>query len=76
MLVPFAAGDLTIALLPSMLIQTAFFFSLISFSHLPSGKIIDWIGYKRDHDLGLIDHGLERLLFYPRGELFRLFHCF
>jgi FHS family L-fucose permease-like MFS transporter len=50
-----------------MLIQFAFFSAYFVFS-LPSGKIIDWIGYKKTMVLGLFTMGLGAFLFIPAAS--------
>lgn len=48
----------------AMLIQFAFFSSYFVFS-IPSGKIIDWVGYKRAMVIGIFTLGLGAFLFIP-----------
>src|SRR5664279_4298626 len=57
-----------------MLIQFAFFSAYFFFS-IPSGKLIDWIGYKKTMVAGLLTMGLGALLFIPAASApsFRLF---
>lgn len=50
-----------------MLIQFAFFSAYFVFS-LPSGKIIDWIGYKKTMVVGLFTMGLGAFLFIPAAS--------
>src|ERR1035438_622429 len=45
-----------------MLVQFAFFSAYFVFS-LPSGQLIDWIGYKKAMVVGLFTMGLGALLF-------------
>jgi len=51
-----------------MLIQFAFFLAYFLFS-LPSGKVIEWFGYKRTMVTGLCTMGLGALLFIPAATL-------
>lgn len=51
-----------------MLIQFAFFLAYFLFS-LPSGKVIEWFGYKRTMVAGLCTMGLGALLFIPAASL-------
>jgi MFS transporter, FHS family, L-fucose permease len=57
-----------------MLIQFAFFTSYAVFA-FPSGKLIDWVGYKRAMVTGLLTMGAGALLFIPAATtaLFPLF---
>jgi FHS family L-fucose permease-like MFS transporter len=48
----------------AMLIQFAFFSSYFVFS-IPSGKIIDWVGYKRAMVIGIFTLGIGAFLFIP-----------
>ena len=50
-----------------MLIQLAFFSAYFFFS-IPSGKVIDWIGYKKTMVAGLLTMGLGALLFIPAAS--------
>src|ERR1700730_11927629 len=52
----------------AMLIQFAFFTSYFVFS-LPSGKLIDAVGYKRSMVAGLFTMGLGALLFIPAASV-------
>src|SRR3954462_15181462 len=47
-----------------MLIQFSFFSAYFLFS-IPSGKLIDWIGYKRTIVAGLLTMALGAFLFIP-----------
>ncbi|HEU5414900.1 MAG TPA: MFS transporter, partial [Candidatus Angelobacter sp.] len=47
-----------------MLVQFAFFSSYFVFS-LPSGKLVEWIGYARSMVAGLVTMGCGALLFVP-----------
>ncbi|HLY92639.1 MAG TPA: sugar MFS transporter [Candidatus Angelobacter sp.] len=51
-----------------MLIQTAFFTSYFVFS-MPSGKLIEWIGYKRSMVAGLVTMAAGALLFVPAASI-------
>lgn len=51
-----------------MLVQFAFFSSYFIFS-MPSGKIIEWIGYKRAMVTGLLTMGTGALLFVPAAAI-------
>src|SRR6202451_986242 len=51
-----------------LLVQFAFFTSYAVFA-FPSGKVIEWIGYKRSMVLGLLTMGLGALLFIPAANL-------
>ncbi len=51
-----------------MLIQFAFFSAYFVFS-LPSGKLIDWIGYKRTIVVGLLTMAAGALLFIPAASV-------
>jgi len=51
-----------------MLVQFAFFGSYFVFS-LPSGKLVDTVGYKRSMVVGLFTMGLGALLFLPAASV-------
>ena len=51
-----------------MLVQFSFFSAYFVFS-LPSGKLIDWIGYKKAMVVGLFTMGLGALLFIPAAAV-------
>src|SRR6266850_2761695 len=51
-----------------MLVQFAFFLAYFLFS-LPSGKVIEWFGYKRTMVAGLWTMGAGALLFIPAAML-------
>ncbi|HXM20787.1 MAG TPA: sugar MFS transporter [Terriglobales bacterium] len=51
-----------------MLVQFAFFSAYFFFS-IPSGKVIDWIGYKKTMVGGLFIMGLGALLFIPAASV-------
>src|SRR3954466_8821092 len=50
-----------------MLVQFAFFGAYFVFS-MPSGKIIDYLGYKKAMVIGLITMGVGALLFVPAAS--------
>jgi MFS transporter, FHS family, L-fucose permease len=52
----------------AMLVQFAFFSSYFIFS-MPSGKIIEWIGYKRSMVTGLLTMAAGALLFVPAASI-------
>src|SRR5213080_3261394 len=58
--------DLTYA--EVMLIQFSFFSAYFFFS-IPSGKLIEWIGYKRSMVAGLFAVGLGAVLFIPAASV-------
>src|SRR5207253_1959293 len=58
--------DLTYA--EVMLVQFSFFSAYFFFS-IPSGKLIEWIGYKRSMVAGLFTMGLGALLFVPAASV-------
>jgi MFS transporter, FHS family, L-fucose permease len=58
--------DLTYA--EVMLIQFSFFSAYFVFA-IPSGKVVEWIGYKRTIVVGLITMGLGALLFIPAASV-------
>jgi FHS family L-fucose permease-like MFS transporter len=58
--------DLTYA--EVMLIQFSFFSAYFVFA-IPSGKVVEWIGYKRTIVLGLMTMGLGALLFIPAASV-------
>ena len=51
-----------------MLVQFAFFSSYFVFS-MPSGKLIEWIGYKRSMVAGLLTMAAGALLFVPAASI-------
>ena len=58
----------------AMLVQFAFFSSYFIFA-LPSGKVVEWRGYKQSMVIGLVIMAIGALLFLPpRG--WRCFRCF
>jgi MFS transporter, FHS family, L-fucose permease len=52
----------------ALLIQFAFFSSYAAFG-VPSGKVVEWIGYQRTMVVGLSTMGLGALLFIPAANL-------
>jgi FHS family L-fucose permease-like MFS transporter len=66
--------DLTYA--EVMLIQFSFFSAYFIFA-IPSGKVVEWIGYKRTIFVGLLIMGAGALLFIPAASVpsFPLFLC-
>src|SRR5437870_7214672 len=58
--------DLTYA--EVMLVQFSFFSAYFFFS-IPSGKLIEWIGYKRSMVAGLFTMGFGALLFIPAASV-------
>ncbi len=51
-----------------MLVQLAFFLSYAVFA-LPSGKLVEWIGYKQSMVVGLLTMGVGALLFIPAANV-------
>ena len=51
-----------------MLVQFAFFSSYFLFS-MPSGKIVEWIGYKRSMVAGLLTMATGALMFVPAASI-------
>jgi FHS family L-fucose permease-like MFS transporter len=51
-----------------MLVQFAFF-TTYALLGIPSGKVVEWIGYKRTMVLGLVTAGVGALLFIPAGKV-------
>ena len=52
----------------SMLVQFAFFVSYFIFAY-PSGKIVEWIGYKKTMVIGLLTMALGAFLFLPSASV-------
>jgi FHS family L-fucose permease-like MFS transporter len=52
----------------SMLVQFAFFASYFIFAY-PSGKIVEWIGYKKTMVVGLLTMALGAFLFLPSASV-------
>jgi FHS family L-fucose permease-like MFS transporter len=63
-LIPHLQNVFSLSYFESMLIQFCFFFAYFVVS-LPSGKIVEKIGYKKGIVIGLITAGVGTLLFYP-----------
>jgi len=51
-----------------MLVQFAFFSSYFLFS-MPSGKIVEWIGYKRSMVTGLLTMAIGAFMFVPAASI-------
>jgi FHS family L-fucose permease-like MFS transporter len=51
-----------------MLVQFAFF-STYALLGIPSGKVVEWIGYKRTMVAGLLTRGVGALLFIPAAKV-------
>jgi MFS transporter, FHS family, L-fucose permease len=51
-----------------MLVQFAFF-STYALLGIPSGKVVEWIGYKQTMVLGLLTMGLGAILFVPAAKV-------
>ncbi len=66
-LVPHLKAIFDLSYAKVMLIQFAFFSAYFVFS-LPSGKIIEWIGYKKTMVAGLFTMGAGALLFIPAAS--------
>jgi FHS family L-fucose permease-like MFS transporter len=67
-LVPHLKAIFDLSYAKVMLIQFAFFSAYFVFS-LPSGKIIEWIGYKKTMVAGLFTMGAGALLFIPAASV-------
>jgi len=52
----------------AMLVQFAFFSSYAAFG-IPSGKIVEWIGYQRTMVIGLLTMALGAVLFIPAANM-------
>ncbi|HWS18065.1 MAG TPA: sugar MFS transporter [Candidatus Elarobacter sp.] len=52
----------------ALLVQFAFFSSYFLFS-MPSGKIVEWIGYKRSMVTGLLTMAIGALIFVPAASI-------
>ncbi|GAC1430209.1 MAG: L-fucose:H+ symporter permease [Terriglobales bacterium] len=66
-LVPHLKSIFDLSYAKVMLIQFAFFSAYFVFS-LPSGKVIEWIGYKKTMVAGLFTMGMGALLFIPAAS--------
>jgi FHS family L-fucose permease-like MFS transporter len=67
-LIPYVQHVFKIRLAASMLIQTAFFSAYFVFS-IPAARIIDWIGYKKAINVGLLTMVVACLAFYPAAKI-------
>jgi FHS family L-fucose permease-like MFS transporter len=67
-LVPHLKSIFDLSYAEVMLIQFSFFSSYFVFA-IPSGKVVEWIGYKRTIVLGLLVMGLGALLFIPAASV-------
>src|ERR1700730_5335430 len=63
-LIPHLKGVFELSYAQAMLIQFAFFSSYFIFA-LPSGKLVEWRGYKQTMVIGLIIMAIGALLFLP-----------
>ncbi len=72
-LIPYAQNVFKLRLAASMLIQTAFFSAYFIFS-IPSARVIDWIGYKKDHHRWPIHDGCFVRLRFTRPQRSHRFH--
>src|SRR6201993_1882931 len=66
-LIPHLKSIFSLNYAEAMLVQFAFFSSYAVFA-LPSGKIIEWIGYQRTMVVGLFTMGLGAVLFIPAAS--------
>src|SRR5208337_4017455 len=66
-LIPHLKAIFDLSYAKAMLIQFSFFGAYFVFA-LPSGKLIEWIGYKRAMVGGLLTMGLGALLFVPAAS--------
>jgi MFS transporter, FHS family, L-fucose permease len=67
-LVPHLKSIFDLSYAEVMLIQFAFFSAYFFFS-VPSGKVINWIGYKNTMVVGLFTMGIGALLFIPAASV-------
>jgi len=67
-LVPHLKSIFDLNYVQSQLIQFAFFGSYFIFS-IPSGKLIDWIGYQKSMVAGLLTMGIGAFLFVPAASV-------
>ena len=67
-LVPHLKSIFDLSYAEVMLIQFSFFSAYFVFA-IPSGKVVEWIGYKRTIVLGLITMGAGALLFIPAASV-------
>ena len=66
-LIPHLRNIFSLNYAQSMLVQFTFFSAYFVFG-IPSGKVVEWIGYKRTMVLGLLTMGLGALLFIPAAS--------
>src|ERR1700743_3498426 len=66
-LIPHLKSIFSLNFAQAMLVQFAFFSSYAIFA-LPSGKIIEWIGYQRTMVVGLFTMGVGAVLFIPAAS--------
>jgi FHS family L-fucose permease-like MFS transporter len=66
-LIPHLKSIFSLNYAEAMLVQFAFFSSYAIFA-LPSGKIIEWIGYQRTMVVGLFTMGVGAVLFIPAAS--------
>jgi FHS family L-fucose permease-like MFS transporter len=66
-LIPHLKSIFSLNYAQAMLVQFAFFSSYAVFA-LPSGKIIEWIGYQRTMVVGLFTMGVGAVLFIPAAS--------
>ncbi len=67
-LIPHLQNIFSLSYFESMLIQFCFFFAYFVVS-LPSGKLVEKIGYKKGIVIGLVTAGIGTLLFYPAAGM-------
>ena len=67
-LIPHLQNIFSLSYFESMLIQFCFFFAYFVVS-LPSGKLVEKIGYKKGIVIGLVTAGVGTLLFYPAAGI-------
>jgi len=67
-LIPHLKSLFTLSYAEVMLVQTFFFSAYFVFA-LPSGKVIDWIGYKRTMVAGLLVMAVGALCFIPAASV-------
>ena len=67
-LIPHLQNVFSLSYFESMLIQFCFFFAYFVVS-LPSGKLVEKIGYKKGIVIGLVTAGIGTLLFYPAAGI-------
>ena len=74
-LIPHLKSIFDLSYAKAMLIQFSFFGAYFVFA-LPSGKLIEGIGYKKAMVGGLLTMGLGALLFVPAARAYLPFRCF